>query len=59
VWQKQPGAAAWPVTITLMWPENMQLSTAQPQPVETTTHTATFQFSLDTDREVSVSLKNR
>lgn len=59
VWQKQPGAAAWPVTITLMWPENMQLSTAQPQPVETTAHMATFQFSLAMDREVSVSLENR
>ena len=59
VWQKQSGAAAWPVTITLVWPEGMRLSVAQPQPMETTAHAAIFQFNLDTDREVSVTLKNK
>jgi hypothetical protein len=59
IWQKQPGAAAWPVAVTLIWPEGMQLSTAQPQPVESTAHTATFQFNLDMDREVSVTLKSK
>jgi hypothetical protein len=59
VWQKQPGAAAWPVIVTLMWPENLQLVTAQPAPVDTTAQTATFYFNLDTDREVSVTLKNK
>jgi hypothetical protein len=59
VWQKQPGAAAWPVTISLMWPENMQFLAAQPAPVETTAQTAMFQFNLDTDHEISVTLKNK
>jgi hypothetical protein len=59
IWQKQPGAAAWPVTISLMWPADMQLSSAQPRPVETTAQTATFRFSLDTDHEVSVTLKSK
>ena len=59
VWQKQPGATAWPVTVTVQWPDNKQLSSAQPQPVETTDHSATFQFNLDADHEVRVSLKNR
>ncbi len=58
VWQKQPGAAAWPVTLMLRWPEGLQLKSAQPQPVETTAQTATFQFSLEMDREVSVTLIN-
>ena len=59
VWQKQPGAAAWPVAVTLIWPQGIQLSTAQPEPVESTAHTATFQFNLDMDREVSVTLKSK
>jgi hypothetical protein len=59
VWQKQPGATAWPVKVTVQWPDSKQLSTAQPQPVETTDHSATFQFNLDADHEVSVSLKKR
>jgi hypothetical protein len=59
LWQKQPGALPWPVNIMLQWPENMQLSAAQPQPIETTAQSATFQFNLDMDHEVRVSLKNR
>jgi hypothetical protein len=59
IWQKQSGAAAWPVTISLMWPENLQLVAAQPTPVAATAQMATFQFNLDTDREVSVTLKNK
>jgi hypothetical protein len=59
IWQKQPGAAAWPVTISLTWPADMQLVVAQPTPVVTTTQTAIFQFNLDMDREVSVTLKSK
>lgn len=58
VWQKQPGAAAWPATVTLVWPEGMQWIAGQPQPVSRTAQTATFRFSLDTDHEVSVTLKS-
>jgi len=58
VWQKQPGAAAWPATVTLVWPQGVQWIAAQPQPVDRTAQTATFQFDLDTDHEISVTLKN-
>jgi hypothetical protein len=59
VWQKQPGAAAWPVRVTVAWPADLSLLTAQPQPVSTTAGAATFQFDLDTDREVNVVLKTK
>ena len=32
VWQKQPGAAAWPARVTVVFPESMSLLAAQPQP---------------------------
>jgi hypothetical protein len=53
-WQKQPGAAAWPTTVTVMLPAGTSLLEAQPQPINTTANSATFQFDLNTDREVSV-----
>jgi len=59
VWQKQPGAAAWPTTVTVVFPEDMSLLEAQPQPASATTNSATFQFDLDTDREVSLAFKNK
>ena len=57
VWQKQPGAAAWPVRVTVVFPAGAALLEAQPQPVTTTANSATFQFDLDTDREVHVTFK--
>lgn len=57
VWQKQPGAAAWPTTVTVIYPTGATLAEAQPQPNQTTAHSATFQFDLSTDREVTVTLK--
>jgi hypothetical protein len=59
VWQKQPGAAAWPVSVTVMLPEGASLLEAQPQPVSATADSATFQFDLDTDREVNVTLEKK
>jgi hypothetical protein len=59
VWQKQPGAAAWPATVTVVFPAGRVLLEAQPQPVSTTANSATFQFNLDTDREVGVTLKTK
>ena len=56
VWQKQPGAAAWPTTVTVVFPQAQSLLEAQPQPINTTASSATFQFDLDTDREVTVML---
>lgn len=57
LWQKQPGAAAWPATVTVIFPAGATLRDAQPQPIATTANSATFQFDLGTDREVSVMLK--
>jgi hypothetical protein len=57
VWQKQPGAAAWPVVVTIVLPARASLLEAQPQPVATTAGSATFQFDLNTDREVQVTFK--
>ncbi|CAG0937639.1 hypothetical protein TFLX_06588 [Thermoflexales bacterium] len=56
VWQKQPGATAWPVQVTVVFPAGMSLVESQPQPAYTTTNMATFQFNLDADREISVTL---
>jgi hypothetical protein len=57
VWQKQPGAAAWPARVTVVFPEGLSLFEAQPQPSQTTANSATFQFDLDTDHEVNVTFK--
>lgn len=59
VWQKQSGAAAWPATVTVVFPEGASLLEAQPQPVNTTANSAMFQFDLNTDREVSVTLRKQ
>ena len=55
-WQKQSGAGAWLVRITITWPDGYRLLGAQPQPIELADHTAVFQFTLDTDRGVSIAL---
>jgi hypothetical protein len=57
VWQKQSGAAAWPTTVTVVFPTGTTLVEAQPRPVVTNVNSATFQFDLSTDREVAVTLK--
>jgi hypothetical protein len=57
VWQKQSGAAAWPATVTVIYPAGAALVGAQPQPLNTTANSATFQFDLSTDREVTLILK--
>ena len=59
VWQKQPGAAAWPVSVSVMFPEGTSLLEAQPQPGSTTANSATFQFNLDTDHELNVLLQTK
>jgi len=59
VWQKQPGASAWPATVTVVFPASAALLEAQPQPINTTASSATFQFDLSTDREVTVMLKQQ
>jgi hypothetical protein len=57
VWQKQPGATAWPASVTVMFPEGMSLLEAQPPPSSTTANSAAFQFDLDTDHEVLLLLQ--
>jgi hypothetical protein len=57
VWQKQPGAAAWPTTVTVIYPTGAALLEAQPQPINTTPNSMTFQFDLNTDHEVTVTFK--
>jgi hypothetical protein len=57
VWQKQPGAAAWPTLVTVVFPAGTMLVEAQPQPINITANSATFQFDLNTDHEVAVTLK--
>ncbi len=57
VWQKQSGAGDWPARVTVIWPGDLQLVTAQPQPIDLSAHAASFQFALDTDREVAITLK--
>jgi hypothetical protein len=59
VWQKQPGAAAWPVSVTVLFPEGMSLLEAQPQPSSATANSAVFQFDLDTDHEVLLLLQKK
>ncbi len=59
VWQKQPGAAAWPITVTVIYPAGTSLLEARPQPNSTTASSATFQFDLGTDQEVSVLLQKK
>ncbi len=59
VWQKQPGAAAWPARVTVVFPEGMSLLAAQPQPGTTTANSAVFQFNLDTDHEVNVTFRTK
>jgi hypothetical protein len=57
VWQKQPGAAAWPARVTVVFPEGLSLLEAQPQPSHMTANSAMFQFDLDTDHEVNITFK--
>jgi len=59
VWQKQPGAAAWPTRVTVVFPEDLSLLEAQPQPSYTAANSVTFQFDLDTDHEVNVTFKTK
>jgi hypothetical protein len=59
VWQKQPGAAAWPARVTVVFPESLSLLAARPQPSTTTANSAVFQFNLDTDHEVNVTFKTK
>ncbi|HTP10283.1 MAG TPA: DUF4012 domain-containing protein [Anaerolineae bacterium] len=59
VWQKQSGAAAWPTTVTVVFPVGASLADAQPQPINTTAGSVTFQFDLSTDREITVRLKQK
>jgi hypothetical protein len=56
IWQRQPGAAARPVRVTVNWPEEEQLQSAVPKPVSVTSQSATFQFDLNADQEVRVTL---
>ncbi len=59
VWQKQPGAAAWPTRVTVVFPEGLLLLEAQPQPSYSTANSATFQFDLDADHEVNVTFRTK
>jgi hypothetical protein len=59
VWQKQPGATAWPVGVTVVFPKGMSLLEAQPRLSSTTINSATFQFDLDTDHEITVLLQTK
>jgi hypothetical protein len=59
VWQKQPGATAWPVKVTVIYPAGTSLLEAHPQPDSTTASSATFQFDLGMDQEVSVLLQKK
>jgi hypothetical protein len=59
VWQKQAGAAAWPVSVTVLFPAGTTLLEAQPQPANLAANSATFQFDLDTDHEVSLIFKKQ
>jgi len=52
--QKQPGAGAWPLTVTVVWPSGWQLVTAHPAPISVADTAAVFQSALDADYEVSV-----
>jgi hypothetical protein len=58
-WQKQPGTAAWPTTVTVMFPEGTSLLEAQPPPSGTTDQSVTFQFDLDVDHEVYLLLQKK
>jgi hypothetical protein len=55
-WQKQAGVGDWPVRITVTWPKDYYLLSAQPQPIERTDRAAIFQFTLDKDQEVLLNL---
>ena len=57
IWQKQPGAAAWPVRVTVVFPAGASLLEAHPQPISTANDAAAFEFALSTDAEVDVWLR--
>jgi hypothetical protein len=59
IWQKQPGAGAWPATVTVQWPAGLHLLNARPQALSVTDRSATFEFVLDMDQEVSVTLSSQ
>ena len=52
--QKQPGAGAWPLTVTVVWSSGWQLVTAHPAPISVADTAAVFQSALDADYEVTV-----
>jgi hypothetical protein len=56
VWQKQPGAGAWPARVTVHWPAGWRLQQAQPQPSSVAAGSARFEFALDRDHEIDVIL---
>jgi hypothetical protein len=56
VWQKQPGASAWPVRVTVQWTAGWRLRQTQPQPVRAADRSASFEFALDRDQEIDVIL---
>jgi hypothetical protein len=59
VWQKQPGAGAWPATVTVQWPPGLRLMEAYPQPAVVDDQAVMFEFALDRDQEVEVTLSDR
>lgn len=54
--QKQPGAAAWPVTITISWPDGYTFATAQPVPESVADRSITIPLTLDRDQQIEVRL---
>jgi len=54
--QKQPGAAAWPLTITISWPDGYTFTAAQPAPASVTDRSITIPLTLDRDQSAEVQL---
>jgi uncharacterized protein YbdZ (MbtH family) len=59
VWQKQPGASAWPAHVTVQWPAGWRLHQAQPQPSSVADQSASFEFALDGDQAIDVILSQQ
>ncbi len=50
--QKQSGAGAWPLTITIRWPEGFQFVSARPAPASMDDRSLTFRLTLDGDQNI-------
>ncbi|HZY45143.1 MAG TPA: DUF4012 domain-containing protein, partial [Anaerolineae bacterium] len=54
IWQKEPGARAWPIEFAIAWPANWKLVSASPEPKSISARSLIIARNLNTDLDIEV-----